>query len=380
MNNPDYSFPDGSLIGFMSNKVKQFGGINLAQGIPGFSPPAELLQLLAKASAEEFHQYAPGNGNLSLRNLIINHYRNFLPVDHDNLLITNGATEALSLIFLYISTLHSGPFGVMAFTPVYESYRQLPFIYGKKFFELEVDFENLDFESIGRFINQRNIRVIFLSTPGNPLGYTFRKDQIYNLLELCQQHRCFLILDAVYRELYFKEPVTIDLKSLSVWIFYVDSFSKLLSITGWRIGFIFCSPHHMQWLRSIHDYTGLCSPSVLQEALARYLEHYAFGTAYTQWLREILATNYKKLSGELEAVGFKVIPAQGGYFVWARLPQGFNDGFRFAIELYEKTKVAVVPGIHFSSSARNFIRLNIARPENEILTAMEKIREFIGKR
>jgi len=50
----------------MSNKVKRSGGINLAQGIPGFSPPEELLDILGWISSDNIHQYAPANGNLKL--------------------------------------------------------------------------------------------------------------------------------------------------------------------------------------------------------------------------------------------------------------------------------------------------------------------------
>ncbi|HAZ02157.1 MAG TPA: aminotransferase class I/II, partial [Marinilabiliales bacterium] len=58
--------PKGSLISFMSNKVKAQGGLNLAQGIPAFEPPAELLDILKNIATDNVHQYAPGRGNQML--------------------------------------------------------------------------------------------------------------------------------------------------------------------------------------------------------------------------------------------------------------------------------------------------------------------------
>ena len=53
-----YTKPKGSFISYMSNLVKQQGGINLAQGIPGFNPPIELLDILERIVKDNVHQYA----------------------------------------------------------------------------------------------------------------------------------------------------------------------------------------------------------------------------------------------------------------------------------------------------------------------------------
>jgi len=58
------------------------------------------------------------------------------------------------------------------------------------------------------------------------------------------------------------------------------------------------------------------------------------------------------------------------------LPENYCDGFKFAIDLYEQEKAAVIPGIHFSDNSANYIRLNIARKEKEINLAIEKFNRF----
>ena len=59
----------------------------------------------------------------------------------------------------------------------------------------------------------------------------------------------------------------------------------MLSITGWRVGYIVGSIQHIENLAKIHDYTGLCTPSVLQAAIAGYLEKNGFGKDYLAFLR-----------------------------------------------------------------------------------------------
>jgi len=132
-------------------------------------------------------------------------------------------------------------------------------------------------------------------------------------------------------------------------------------------------------IAAIHDYTGLSSPSVLQQAMAFYLDKYNFGKEYTESLREKIKDNYYQLEKELTNLGFKVIQAQGGYFIWAQLPEGLTDGFQFTIDLYEKQKVAIIPGIHFSEDAGSFIRINIARHPYEISMATSKIKKYMSE-
>jgi aspartate/methionine/tyrosine aminotransferase len=163
-------------------------------------------------------------------------------------------------------------------------------------------------------------------------------------------------------------------------LFYVNSFSKKFSITGWRIGYVMAHQEHMDAIMDIHDYTGLCAPSVLQQALAEYVRTNEGGMQYTQKLRDQLKSNYAVLAKKFTEMGFEVSEAQGGYFVWAKLPTQFNSGLEFALELYEKEKVAVVPGVHFSENAEAFIRINIARYPNEIEQAIPKFTRFIERK
>jgi aspartate/methionine/tyrosine aminotransferase len=378
MANNNYTIPQGSLIGFMSNKVKTSGGINLAQVIPGFEPPVALTKILSEIAAEPFHQYAAGIGNVQLRAQILERYRKNIAVDDNNLLITNGATEALSLIFHYINTITPEPFSAMAMSPVYESYRHLPSFYNRLFIEYSFDQNNpINFGNLEQTIQENNTKVLFVGSPGNPFGFVFSKRELMHLQTVCERNKCFLILDAVYHELYYEIKPEFPIETITPYLFYVDSFSKLFSITGWRIGYFMTHECHTQAIRNIHDYTGLCASSILQEALTQYIELSDFGQAYVNELRKKLCENYIKISESLKKLDFTVPQARGGYFVWAKLPEKFTDGFKFAIDLYDNTGVAVVPGIHFTKHGTQFIRINIARESDEIELGLKKISEFV---
>jgi len=90
-----------------------------------------------------------------------------------------------------------------------------------------------------------------------------------------------------------------------------------------------------------------------------------------------MKTSFEIMNGCLTECGFEIPKIEGGYFIWAKLPKGFNDGLKFSLDLYDSKKVATVPGIHFSDNGKKFVRFNIARPEDELKAAGKLIKEYI---
>ncbi len=370
--------PNGSYISYFSNLVKQNGGINLAQGIPGFQPPAELRNTLKELVDSNIHQYAPGLGNFRLLNQIYSYYSKFFCVDIDNFLVVQGATEAISLLYTYLTQKLDGDFSVLSFDPAYESYSQLPQIFDHPFVSYPLNSEfSIDFDDFKKAITEKNVKIVFLSSPGNPFGKTWSKDEVNHLVRLAEEMDFYIVFDAVYKDLYFDNEPYLPLQHNSPNVFYVNSFSKMLCITGWRIGYLYAHEQHRKAIRSIHDYIGLCAPSILQEALATYLEEYDFGSEFVEGFRNKVKANFNYLAPLLERLGFTIPPTNGGCFIWAKLPKGLNDGFDFASELYSKVGVATIPGEHFSKNYASWLRINIARPSEEIKKAAGLIEQFI---
>ncbi len=368
--------PTGSLISYFSNLVKTEGGINLAQGIPGFQPPSELTNALAKFATQNVHQYAPGIGNTKLLDLLSQVYS----VSVNNLLIIQGATEGLSLVYTLALQKYGSNFSTLAFSPAYECYSQLPRIFGQNYVNFAIDKLQNDFDELISVIQNNRVKLVFLASPGNPHGRIHSKGEVERLLNLAEEFDFYLILDMVYKDLYFENPPFTPPIAQSDNLFYVNSFSKKLCITGWRLGYIISSAKRMVELRAIHDYIGLCAPSVLQESLAFYLANNGNGQQYISELRTGVLQNFNLSCIQLEKIGFTIPQTGGGCFIWAQLPPKHNDGFKFALELYKSHRVAIIPGEHFDPNCSNRVRINIARERDEVLLGLRGIEEFIANR
>lgn len=369
---------EGSLIRHFSNLVKINGGINLAQGIPGFDPPQDLLRLLSIASTKNVHQYAPGSGNTTLLNLL---YQKYNASDRlADIIITNGATEAISLIYNYLMCISENEdFNVAAFSPAYESYIHLPQIFKHKFFPILIEEENyFEEKSFERFFVENKIKLLFIASPGNPYGKSITKGKLDFLIELAENNNAFIAIDAVYNDLFFKkEQMLFSNQVFSKNVFYVNSFSKKFSITGWRVGYFIMHNTHYVKMCYVHDYIGLSAPAPLQYAIAEFVKM-GYYDQYIEDLREKVKSNYFYAVDKLSKVGFHCPDADGGYFVWCRLPNGYNDSLKFGLDIYEQTKTAIIPGIHFGNEWNNYIRINVARSKEEFFEGIENIIKFVS--
>jgi aspartate/methionine/tyrosine aminotransferase len=375
--------PLGSLISYFSSLTAKQGGINMAQGKPGFSPPPELLRLLReKSKIMPLHQYAPGNGHPGLLDLLASRYSEYSVLGDENLVIVQGATEGIFLTLFYLNTILPPPYSILSFDPVYESYPELarflskPFIYQ----DLEPDL-SLNFKKLERSIKNKNVKIVLLASPGNPLGKIWSKAEMMEMIELSGKLDFYLVFDGVYMDIHFYQPAFNPLETAAPFLegsrlFYVSSFSKMLSITGWRIGFVIADPNHMKRIRAIHDYTGLSAPNLFQVAIAEYWKRNDFGRKYLDSVRCQCREAFALMKASLEKLGFQVPGIQGGYFLWARLPGKYSDGFRFSLDLLEREKVGVVPGENFSLTRHDHIRINIATELPVIRQGINGIESF----
>lgn len=366
----------GSMISYFSNMIKLKGGINLAQGIPGFRPPEKLLEVFADViTRTNIHQYAPGCGNHLLLQQLDKKYAQ--RSDTTKIFVTSGATEAVSLIYTYLQSIHGKDFTAMSFSPTYESYSNLPRIFGNRFRTYRTDPEcYFDNEEFRRFFIDSKTNLIFIASPGNPYGKTISKEKLDFLIDLCEEFGSYLIIDSVYSELYFNgERPYYPIGRISPNVFYVNSFSKKYSITGWRIGYFLFHEKHFPQISFIHDYIGLSSAAPQQQAIAEFLDLPESETCI-RTLRNTIVENYSFTNARLASAGFDCPKNDGGYFVWARLPEKWDDSLRFSLALYENTQTGVIPGVHFGEEWNHYIRINIAQPKEVLTQGIDNLIRF----
>lgn len=370
-----------SWISYMSNKVKTLGGINLAQGLPGFRPPEKLLALLAEEALANNHQYAPGRGIPSLTAHVARYLGLSPEQGQSNVLITCGATEAITVTYLHLSRQVGARFTVAAFGPAYESYTRLPSLLGHRFIELQRDPLDKDYlAKAAAILATEGVNLLIVGSPGNPHGHLITPEETAFWCQLAATTQLHVLFDMVYSELWQSQPPSFPLPVLQDRVYVVGSFSKMFSITGWRIGWLAGQTEPLNHIGLLHDFTGLSAPHPLQWAISRFLDLPDAADDYIRHIRRLIGESRQALEATLCSCGFEVLPAGGGYFVWAKLPDAMPDSGQFVLDQYDAVSVAAVPGVHFGARFDRFVRFNGARPIGEIKEASARIIRFIEER
>lgn len=363
------------------------GTISLAQGIPSFHTPQQIKEFVhEKIDAGLCDKYSLTNGLTELREEIaISLQSENVSYDpEDEIIVTAGSIEGITATILAFTEPGDE---VMLPSPSYASY--LSAIYLAKctprYVELDEE-NNFDFhvENIERNITKKT-RLILYCSPSNPTGTLFSEKKTREMVNICQKHNCMILIDEVYKDFYYTDdkhfsPVLIP-EARDI-VIRACSFSKAFAMTGWRVGFIHGSKENMTRILKYHDAMVTCAPVVSQYAAIAALR---FGHDY---LQEFI-TEFRKRRNycisrldELSRVLDYQIP-KATYFVFPRIKDTIplaNDSKKLAMDLLEKAKVAVVPGIAFGPSGESHIRINFGREMSDLEEGFDRISDYLSER
>lgn len=332
-----------SIFATMTRLANECQAINLSQGFPDFDGPDWLKDAAREAIARGPNQYAPMPGMLELRQALQRKMKRDYDLDYDadsEITVTCGATEAIAASLLGL--LDPGD-EVVLMEPFYDSYPAAVAMAGatSRFLTLRPpDFE-LDLAALDRLLGPRT-RLMVLNSPNNPSGKVFTQAELEALAERARKHDFLVLSDEVYEHLVYPPHVHIPFATLPGMrerTLTLSSFSKTLSMTGWKVGYAMAPPELTKAVRSAHQFLTFCSIAPLQSALARTLDQlpgYLPGV-----LQDYLARR------DLLASGLGLRPAQGTYFL---VQQVELPAVEYCQRLTREAGVAAIPCSAFYAS------------------------------
>ena len=365
-----------SIFSTMTKMAMENKAINLSQGFPDFDGPRWVIDLAAKAVAEEKNQYAPSMGILPLRQAIAHNYERFYKLKLDPLsevVVTNGATEAIFCTCLAL--LNPGD-EVVVLEPFYDSYLASIKLAGAKIVPVTLkapDF-HFDIEELKSAISDKT-KLLIVNNPHNPTGKVFSAAEIKVIGDLAKKHDFYLLSDEVYEFLTFDVPhkptaTYDDLKDRTITI---SSTGKTFGLTGWKIGWAAGPANLIKAIHNVHQFSTFCVAHPLQVAMAEALMN------MDKYLVEFKADYLRKkdiLVQGLKDCGFNVLTPQGTYFAMALLPKGEND-VEFCKKLIVEKKVATIPTSAFyikSDEGSRMIRFCFAKKDETLLSALANLK------
>lgn len=321
-----------------------------------------------------------GNPNLR-RQIALRYSRNGMFLPPNELIITNGALEALSLC-LQCTTQPGDLVAIEA--PAFYACLQMLERLQLKAVEIPVHpREGIDLASLQIAFANLSIKVCWLmSSLQNPLGASMNDEKKQALYELLYSHQIPLIEDDVYAELYFTSTPPRSIKSYDHCglVMHCSSFSKCLA-PGYRVGWV-AAGRFSEQIKRLRLMTTISPAIPSQAALADYLQHGGYDL-HLRRLRHALESQQTSMLDAAERyfpAGTRVTRPHGGYFLWFELPETINSLLLFQQALY--AGISLAPGPIFSATQRfkNCIRLSYGHPwDDRSEHAMQQLGQLMAK-
>jgi aminotransferase len=369
-----------SVIREMSRFGAEVGGINLAQGLPDFEPPAEVVAALARAITKAgAHQYSFTWGSPEFRAAVAEksaRFNSMRPDPETEITITCGVSEAQVAAILALT--EPGDEAIIL-EPWYENYLPACVLAGvrPRFVPLSEPDYSLPLDALAKAI-RRKTRLLLLNTPGNPSGRVLSRSELEEIARICARSGVIAVVDEIYEHIWFDGCRHVSLGSLPGMedrTVTLSGLGKSYAVTGWRVGWAVAAPALTSRIRKVHDYVTICAPAPFQEAGRTAL---ALPASYYERLRRAYAKRRQILLTALARAGFEFTAPQGAYYVMAdAAPLGWHDDRAFVEFLARRAGVVAVPGSSFYArgGGRTRARFNFAKREETLRAAARRLTE-----
>ncbi len=322
--------------------------INFSYGLP--RPPQDMALIGRRTitnAVDSLFAYDVPHGQAILRRQVSQMLvQQGLEITSENLIITNGCQQALSLTMQYFLQKDDW---VIVETPTYHGAIAILENIGARIIGIPMNAEGMNLELLEKYLKSHRPKLIYtISTQHNPTGIATSQSHRQQLLQLAEKYQCPILEDNAYEGLNF-EPVPPPIKALDKQdlVTYAGTFSKTL-IPGLRVGYMVATGKHYQPLverKLMHDiHTSTVSQAIVSEYLA--------SGHYRRHRKRLQTENLFSRNTMLQAMEnyfpqeAKWTVPNGGLFLWVQLPLNIN--------ISEIRKQAIEKNVLFASGSAFF--------------------------
>jgi alanine-synthesizing transaminase len=356
--------------------------IDLGFGNPDIpSAPQVVDKLVEAAQNPRNHRYSVSRGLPNLRKAAADRYRRRFGVEVDpdtEVIATIGAKEGLSHLMWVL--LQPGDVAVVP-EPSYPIHIYAPVLAGAEVRRAPVASDDLYFESLERMCKDAwpRPRVIILSFPHNPTTVCVDLAFFERLVAFAREHEILLVHDFAYADVSFDgyvPPSILQVAGAKEVAVELYTLTKGHSMAGWRMGFLVGNSAMVGALAKLKSYLDYGTFQPIQIASIIALNE---GDGYVEEVNEIYRKRRDVLIDGLNRNGWKVERPAGTMFVWAPIPDPYVEqgSMEFTMNLLDRAKVAVSPGIGFGPSGDSHVRFALVENEHRIAQALRGIRKAL---
>jgi aspartate aminotransferase len=329
--------------------------ISFGSGQPDLPPPNEAIEGI---DIRKDLRYGAIQGEYPLRQALSNEYPDS---NADNFVITNGASEALDLIFRAW-----GKGKILLPRPYYYSYLPLIKLAGMEPVFINLVEGRIDIDDFKKKI--KGCKAVLINSPSNPTGRVELIETLKEIEKITMELGVYVVSDEVYKDLIY-ERENYNIKGEHV--ITVNSFSKTYAMCGVRVGYLWSRDKRIvKDVIELKTHTSMNTNLVGQDMALRAM---ATPQEYIIEQKNIWRKRRDKIYKGFCDLGFELYKPEGAFYI---LPKCRNAR-DFLTTLFFEYKVIVYLGEWFG--APGHIRLSYALDEKEIDRGLEYIKEAMKK-
>ncbi|KOX65467.1 GntR family transcriptional regulator [Pseudomonas psychrophila] len=263
---------------------------------------------------------------------------------------------------------------VLLDAPCYFNFHANLSLHGARIVTIDRSAQGLDLQALEQIlIEQRPSLYVTTSLLHNPTGHSFSPAQAYGLLELAKRYNCHIIEDDLYGDLHPSPPPRLVALAGVQHVTYLSGFSKTLS-ANLRVSFVVAAPQVAANLTQMKLMCGGITAQMLEQVVAAMLNDGSYHKHRKRTVQGLQACG-AKVGEWLQHLGFSLnTPYEGGLFMWATLPPGF-DAQTLARQGLARG-VVLAPGSLFGHdpALHRLLRFNVAHSDRpEVMAAVEAL-------
>jgi aspartate/methionine/tyrosine aminotransferase len=319
---------------------------------------------------ERGYHYSDSQGIPSLREKIADFYRTHYGATVDGgseVLITAGSKVAIFLSML--AALNPGD-EVAIHEPCWLSYpHQARFCGAVPTF---IPYDVGPGQFAGHF--SARTKMLILNNPNNPAGRIYTREELAAVHQLCSQRGIYMMVDEAYSDFVLGEkfPSMASVVPDKRGVIVVNSLSKNMGMSGWRIGYVIAAAPFIHQLLKANQHIITCAPTLLQN----YCDTY-FSGILENTLPQVAATVEKRnaVARMLDSVGLDRLAGGATFYFFVGIGSFPGTSMDFAMHLLAQDSISVVPGSAYGNSTDRFVRVSIGvESEERILAALRRIK------
>ncbi len=375
-----------------SRQLKEEGKdvINLSIGEPDFNTPDCIKEAAIEAIHQNITHYPPVSGYKVLRQAICDKFKreNNLDYEFNQVVVSNGAKQ--TIINTLLCLVNNGD-EVLIPSPFWVSYPDMTKLADGVPVYINTDIES-DFkitaEQLRKSITKKS-KVFLFSSPCNPSGSVYSKDELRSLAEvLAEKEDLFVISDEIYEHIKFidRHESIAQFDFIKDRVITVNGVSKSFAMTGWRIGYCGAPKHIASAMNTLQGQFTSGPSSISQMAALKAVqtnpntldEMAEMKQAFTE-RREATLIKLKEIPGIKTNVpegAFYFFPDVSHYYGKSDGETTIKDGYDLCLYLLNKVYVALVPGAAFGCDKQ--VRISYSASMQDLNRAIERIGDALS--